>query len=120
MTLDRQCSFGLQTISIAAKNIIAGEQDIVIAGGLESISLVQNKHKNSYRFVSKAVLAQQPTAYIPMIETAELVAERYGISRAQQDAYALQSQQRTAAAPPAATRSEARPGGEGGVSTVKS
>src|SRR3546814_13280664 len=98
MTLDRQCSFGLQTISIAAKNIIAGEQDIVIAGGLESISLVQNKHKNSYRFVSKAVLAQQPTAYIPMIETAELVAERYGISRAQQDEYALQSQQRTAAA----------------------
>src|SRR3546814_277143 len=80
MTLDRQCSSGLQTISIAAKNIIAGEQDIVIAGGLESISLVQNKHKNSYRFVSKAVLAQQPTAYIPMIETAELVAERYGIS----------------------------------------
>ncbi|HEY9547418.1 MAG TPA: beta-ketoacyl synthase N-terminal-like domain-containing protein, partial [Solimonas sp.] len=48
MTLDRQCSSGLQTISIAAKNIIAGEQDIVIAGGLESISLVQNKHKNSY------------------------------------------------------------------------
>src|SRR3546814_15575197 len=98
MTRDRQCSSGLQTISIAAKNIIAGEQDIVIAGGLESISLVQNKHKNSYRFVSKAVLAQQPTAYIPMIETAELVAERYGISRAQQDEYALQSQQRTAAA----------------------
>src|SRR3546814_8248325 len=93
MTLDRQCSSGLQTISIAAKNIIAGEQDIVIAGGLESISLVQNKHKNSYRFVSKAVLAQQPTAYIPMIETAALVAERYGISRAQQDEYALQSQQ---------------------------
>src|SRR3546814_12663404 len=85
-------------ISIAAKNSIAGEQDIVIAGGLESISLVQNKHKNSYRFVSKAVLAQQPTAYIPMIETAELVAERYGIPRAQQDEYALQSQQRTAEA----------------------
>ncbi|MGH8445251.1 MAG: acetyl-CoA C-acyltransferase [Solimonas sp.] len=98
MTLDRQCSSGLQTIAIAAKNIIVGEQDVVIAGGVESISLVQNKHKNSYRFVSQAVIAAEPTAYIPMIETAELVAERYGISRAQQDEYSLQSQQRTAAA----------------------
>lgn len=98
MTLDRQCSSGLQTIAIAAKNIICGEQDIVVAGGLESISLVQNKHKNSYRFLSKAVLAAAPTAYIPMIETAELVAERYGISRTAQDEYSLQSQQRTAAA----------------------
>ncbi|MGV2480084.1 UNVERIFIED_CONTAM: acetyl-CoA C-acyltransferase, partial [Salmonella enterica subsp. enterica serovar Weltevreden] len=98
MTLDRQCSSGLQTISIAAKNIMAGEQDIVVAGGLESISLVQNKHKNSYRFVSDAVLAAAPTAYIQMIETAELVAERYGISRAAQDEYALESQKRTAAA----------------------
>jgi acetyl-CoA C-acetyltransferase len=98
MTLDRQCSSGLQTIAIAAKNIIVGEQDIVVAGGLESISLVQNKHKNGYRFVSQAVLAAQPTAYVPMIETAEIVAERYGISRAQQDEYSLQSQQRTAAA----------------------
>ena len=98
MTLDRQCSSGLQTIAIAAKNIMAGEQQIVIAGGLESISLVQNKHKNSYRFVSEAVLAAQPAAYIQMIETAELVAERYGISRQRQDEYSLQSQQRTAAA----------------------
>jgi len=98
MTLDRQCSSGLQSIAIAAKNIMAGEQDIVIAGGLESISLVQNKHKNSYRFVSQAVVASEPSAYIPMIETAELVASRYGITRAQQDEYALQSQQRTAAA----------------------
>ena len=98
MTLDRQCSSGLQTIAIAAKNIMAGEQQIVIAGGLESISLVQNKHKNSYRFVSEAVLKAQPAAYIQMIETAELVAERYGISRQRQDEYSLQSQQRTAAA----------------------
>jgi len=98
MTLDRQCSSGLQTIAIAAKNIIAGEQNIVIAGGLESISLVQNKHKNSYRFVSEAVLKAQPAAYIQMIETAEVVAERYGISRQLQDEYSLQSQQRTAAA----------------------
>jgi acetyl-CoA C-acetyltransferase len=98
MTLDRQCSSGLQTIAIAAKNIICGEQKVVIAGGVESISLVQNKHKNSYRFVSEAVLAAQPAAYIQMIETAEVVAERYGISRAAQDEYSLQSQQRTAAA----------------------
>jgi len=98
MTLDRQCSSGLQTIAIAAKNIMVGEQDIVVAGGLESISLVQNKHKNSYRFVSEAVLAAQPTAYIQMIETAELVAERYGISRAAQDEYSAESQKRTAAA----------------------
>jgi len=98
MTLDRQCSSGLQTIAIAAKNIMVGEQDIVVAGGLESISLVQNKHKNSYRFVSEAVLAAAPTAYIQMIETAELVAERYGISRAAQDEYSAESQKRTAAA----------------------
>ncbi|MGH8517003.1 MAG: acetyl-CoA C-acyltransferase [Panacagrimonas sp.] len=98
MTLDRQCASGLMSIAIGAKNIMVGEQSIVVAGGLESISLTQNPHKNSYRAVSEAVVASEPTAYIPMIETAELVAERYGISRAAQDAYGLQSQQRTAAA----------------------
>ncbi|MDB5988370.1 MAG: acetyl-CoA C-acyltransferase [Nevskia sp.] len=98
MTLDRQCSSGLQTIAIAAKNIMVGEQSIVIAGGVESISLVQNAHKNTYRAVSEAALAAQPSAYILMLETAELVAERYGISREAQDEYSLQSQQRTAAA----------------------
>ena len=98
MTLDRQCSSGLMTIASAAKTIMAGEQRIVIAGGVESISLTQNAHKNKYRSVSEAVIAAEPTAYIPMIETAELVAERYGVSRAAQDEYALQSQQRTAAA----------------------
>lgn len=98
MTLDRQCASGLMSIAIGAKNIMAGEQDAVIAGGLESISLTQTKHKNTYRAVSEAAIAQEPGAYIPMIETAELVASRYGISRAAQDAYALQSQQRTAAA----------------------
>lgn len=98
MTLDRQCSSGLQTIAMAAKNIMAGEQRIVVAGGVESISLVQTAHKNSHRAVSEAAIAAQPAAYIQMIETAELVAERYGISRAAQDEYALQSQQRTAAA----------------------
>ena len=98
LTLDRQCSSGLMSIGYAAKNIIAGEQDIVVAGGLESISLVQNSHKNTHRFVSEAVLAAEPTAYIPMIETAELVASRYGISRGAQDEFSLSSQQRTAAA----------------------
>ena len=98
MTLDRQCSSGLMSIAIAAKNVMVGEQDIVIAGGLESISLTQNSHKNSFRSVSEAAVASEPTAYIPMIETAELVADRYGISRAAQDEYALQSQRRTAAA----------------------
>ncbi|MDP9139532.1 MAG: acetyl-CoA C-acyltransferase [Pseudomonadota bacterium] len=98
MTLDRQCSSGLMSITIGAKNIMAGEQNLVVAGGLESISLVQNKHKNSYRFISQAVLAAQPTAYIQMIETAELVAERYSISRARQDEYSVESQHRTEAA----------------------
>jgi acetyl-CoA C-acetyltransferase len=98
LTLDRQCSSGLMSIGYAAKSIMAGEQDVVIAGGLESISLTQTKHKNSYRSVSEAAVAAEPTAYIPMIETAEIVGERYAISRAAQDEYAYQSQQRTAAA----------------------
>ncbi|NNM12671.1 MAG: acetyl-CoA C-acyltransferase [Pseudomonadales bacterium] len=98
MTMDRQCSSGLMTIATAAKSIMCNEYDVVVAGGLESISLVQNKHKNSYRNVSKAVLAQSPEAYIQMIETAEVVSDRYSISREAQDEYSLQSQQRTAAA----------------------
>ncbi len=98
MTMDRQCSSGLMTIATAAKSIMCGEYDIAVAGGLESISLVQNKHKNSYRFISKAVVEQAPRAYIQMIETAEIVSERYGISRDVQDEYSFQSQMRTAAA----------------------
>lgn len=98
MTVDRQCSSGLMAIAMGAKDIMAGEKNIVVAGGVESISLTQNKHKNSYRARSEAVVAADPTAYVPMIETAEIVAERYGISRAVQDEYGLQSQQRTAEA----------------------
>lgn len=98
MSVDRQCSSGLMSIAMAAKDIMVGEKDIVVAGGLESISLTQNQHKMSYRAVSQAVIASEPTAYVPMIETAEIVAERYGISRQAQDEYALQSQQRTAQA----------------------
>jgi acetyl-CoA C-acetyltransferase len=98
MTIDRMCASGLVAIASAAKSIMVGEHQVAVAGGLESISLTQNKHKNSYRAQSKAVLDVMPTAYIQMIETAELVAERYGIARSAQDEYALQSQQRTARA----------------------
>ncbi|MEH6581974.1 MAG: acetyl-CoA C-acyltransferase [Halioglobus sp.] len=98
MTIDRQCSSGLMTIATAAKSIMCNEYDVAVAGGVESISLVQNKHKNTYRAVSKTVLEASPKAYIQMMETAELVSERYGISRDAQDEYSFQSQMRTAAA----------------------
>ncbi|TDF85967.1 acetyl-CoA C-acyltransferase [Pseudomonas sp. H9] len=98
MALDRMCASGLMAIGVAAKGILAGEMEVAIAGGVESLSLTQTRHKNTYRAQSEAVLNCMPTAYIPMIETAEIVSRRYGISRAAQDEYALQSQQRTAAA----------------------
>ena len=98
MAIDRMCASGLVAIATAAKGIMCSEMDIAVAGGLESISLVQNKHKNSYRAQSESVLQACPTAYIQMIETAELVSQRYGISRTAQDEYALRSQQRVAAA----------------------
>ena len=95
MALDRMCASGMMAISEAAKGIMTGELDIAVAGGVESLSLTQNEHKNSYRARSEAVIDKVPAAYIPMIETAEIVAEKYGISREAQDEYALQSQQRT-------------------------
>ncbi|MGH1373670.1 MAG: acetyl-CoA C-acyltransferase [Cellvibrionaceae bacterium] len=98
MAMERQCSSGLMSIATAAKSIMCNEYDVAVAGGVESISLTQNKHKNTYRNVSKTVMGVDPSAYIPMIETAEIVAERYGVSRQAQDEYALQSQLRTAAA----------------------
>ncbi|MCG8316025.1 MAG: acetyl-CoA C-acyltransferase [Pseudomonadales bacterium] len=98
MAIERQCSSGLMSIATAAKSIMCNEYDVAVAGGVESISLVQNKHKNTHKAVSKTVLGVDPTAYIPMIETAEIVAERYGISRQAQDEYSFLSQQRTAAA----------------------
>ncbi|WP_119155814.1 acetyl-CoA C-acyltransferase [Caldimonas tepidiphila] len=98
MAIDRMCASGLVSIATAAKSIVCGEMEIAVAGGLESISLVQNSHKNSHRAQSRAVLEAEPTAYIQMIETAEIVSRRYGISRAAQDEYALRSQQCTAAA----------------------
>ena len=98
MAIERQCSSGLMSIATVAKSIMCNEYDVAVAGGVESISLTQNKHKNTYRNVSKTVTGIDPTAYIPMIETAEIVAERYGVSREAQDEYSLLSQQRTAAA----------------------
>jgi len=98
MALDRMCASGLMSIGVAAKGILAGEMNIAIGGGVESLSLTQTRHKNSYRARSEAVLEVMPSAYIPMIETAEIVSRRYNISRAAQDEYSLQSQQRMAAA----------------------
>ena len=98
MAVDRMCASGLMSIATVAKSIMCGELNIAVAGGLESISLTQNKHKNTYRSQSKAVLEVAPSAYIQMIESAEIVAKKYAIPRALQDEYSLQSQQRVAAA----------------------
>jgi len=98
MTVDRQCSSGMMAIGIAAKAIISDGMDIVVGGGFESISLVQNEHLNTYRAIDPRVVALHQHTYMAMIDTAEVVAKRYSISREAQDEYALQSQQRTAAA----------------------
>lgn len=97
-TVDRQCSSGMMAIAMAAQAIQTGNADITVGGGVESISLVQTKHKNTHRAVSMAAIEAAPKAYIQMIETAEIVAERYNISREAQDEYSAQSQARTAAA----------------------
>jgi acetyl-CoA C-acetyltransferase len=98
MSMDRQCASGMMAIATAAKQIITDGMPIVVGGGLDSISLVQNEHRNTYRAQDPNVLAKSQQAYISMIETAEIVSKRYNVSRDQQDEYALQSQQRTAAA----------------------
>ena len=98
MSIDRQCASGMMAIATAAKQVISDGMPIVIGGGLESISLVQNEHRNSYRAQDPNVIAKSEHAYISMLETAEIVAKRYNVSREQQDAYALRSQQRTHAA----------------------
>lgn len=98
MSIDRQCSSGMMAIATAAKQVISDGMPIVVGGGLESISLVQNEHRNGYRAQDPNVIAKSQHAYIAMLETAEIVAKRYDISREQQDAYALQSQRRTHAA----------------------
>jgi len=98
MSIDRQCSSGMMAIATAAKQIVCDNIPVVVGGGLESISLVQNEHRNGYRAQDPNVVAKSEHAYMSMLETAETVANRYNITREQQDAFALQSQQRTAAA----------------------
>jgi acetyl-CoA C-acetyltransferase len=98
MSVDRQCASGLMAIATAAKQIIQDDMQITVGGGLESISLVQTNAINRSRGQDPDLLARVPGLYMTMIETAELVADRYGISREAQDEYALRSQQRTAAA----------------------
>ena len=96
MTMDRQCSAGLMTIATAAKQVIVDRMEAVVAGGVESISMVQTADVRTG--TDPELLAMCPDIYMPMLQTAETVARRYGISRERQDAYALRSQQRTAAA----------------------
>ncbi len=97
-TIDRQCSSGLMSVSMAAKQIVVDGMQTVVAGGLESISLVQNEHQNIYRKEDSLALSYAPALYMAMIDTAEVVSKRYNISREAQDEYSLQSQQRTAEA----------------------
>jgi len=98
MSMDRQCASGMMAIATAAKQVIVDGMPIVVGGGLESISLVQNEHRNAYRAIDPNVVARSQHAYMPMLQTAEVVASRYNISRGAQDEYSLRSQQRTAAA----------------------
>ncbi|GAB37493.1 acetyl-CoA C-acyltransferase [Gordonia sputi] len=98
MSVDRQCASGLMAIATAAKQIVDDGMEIAIGGGVESISLVQNDHANNYRAQDPWLVANVGDIYMPMLQTAEIVAERYGVSRERQDELALISQQRTAAA----------------------
>ena len=106
MTVNRFCSSGLQAIALAAQRIMTGEASVLTAGGLESISLVQDG--KSVPVHDDWIVEHKPAIYMPMIDTADIVAERYKVSREAQDAYALESQRRTATAQQAkrfATRS---------------
>src|ERR1700751_1135236 len=97
MTIDRQCASGLMAIATAAKQIVHDGMAIAVGGGVESISLVQNEKRNEYRTQDPWLVEHRPDLYMTMIETAEIVAERYQVTRDSQDEYALMSQQRTAA-----------------------
>ena len=98
MTVDRQCASGLMAIATAAKQIVHDGMTIAVGGGVESISLVQNDKRNEFRAQDPWLVEHRPDLYMTMIETAEIVAERYQVTREAQDEYALLSQQRTAAA----------------------
>ena len=97
-TLDRKCSSGLNALALAARGIMCNEIDVAVAGGMESISLTLNKHAPQFRNRSEFIKAADLHAYMAMIETAEIVADRYGVSREAQDAFAATSQQRAGAA----------------------
>jgi acetyl-CoA C-acetyltransferase len=98
MSIDRQCSSGLMAIATASWQVAQAGMKVVVAGGVESISLAQTEAMNISRVPDPRLMAQHPAIHMPMLDTAEIVARRYGISREAQDAYALSSQQRTHAA----------------------
>jgi len=97
MTINRFCSSGLQTIAMASQRVMSGEGEIYAAGGVESISCVQNE-MNKYMLNEEWILGHKPELYWPMLQTAEYVSQKYGISREKQDEYGVRSQQRAAAA----------------------
>ena len=98
MTIDRQCSSGLMAVATAAKQVMYDGMDCVVGGGLDSISLVQNEHMNGHRLVDNELVGMHKDIYMPMLQTAEVVAARYGISRDAMDEYGFESQERSAAA----------------------
>jgi acetyl-CoA C-acetyltransferase len=97
-TIDRQCASGLQAIALAARSVLFDGVEIAVGGGGESISLVQNDHANKFHAIDPELVAIKKDVYMPMLDTAETVAKRYGISRERQDEYSLESQRRTASA----------------------
>jgi acetyl-CoA C-acetyltransferase/acetyl-CoA acyltransferase len=97
-TVDRLCASGLQAIAIAARSVIHDGVQIAVGGGGQSISLVQNEHANTYRAVDSVLMEMKPDIYMPMLDTAEVVASRYATSRDRQDEYSFDSQMRTASA----------------------
>ncbi|HLI14022.1 MAG TPA: acetyl-CoA C-acyltransferase [Alphaproteobacteria bacterium] len=98
MTVNRFCSSGMQTIAIAAQRVVLEQVPAAVAGGVESISLVQNEHQNKFHYNDEWIVAHKPEIYLTMIETADIVAKRYKVSRERQDEFALSSQLRCAAA----------------------
>src|SRR5438552_4917027 len=97
VTVNRFCSSGMQAIAMAAHRVIVDRVPVMVAGGVESVSLVQNEHFNNHRIHEPWIDEHKPELYLPMIDTAEVVAKRYYVTREAQDEYSLASQQRTAA-----------------------
>ena len=98
MSVDRQCASGLMAIMSAAGRIATGDIDVAVAGGVESISLVQNENMNRYRLTDPWIVENLPSLYMTMLETAEVVADRYNVTRDKQDEYACESHRRTQSA----------------------